>query len=306
MLFTLMTCSVALLFVGTNELYAQAQSPKSDTEEKLQSEVREVLQALQDSFNTGKSAEIVGFFIDGGELIDDQGNIYQGGDEIKELLDQFFQKFAGATVDISSESIRSVGPVVIQEGTRTTILGETASIVEFTAIMVKTAKGWKIVSLRDFTEQSLPTPGEQLQVLAWMEGDWVNEGADARVKITYRWSEDKNFLLGEFQVIKDSVVVGKTSQRIAWDPILGKPRSWLFDSDGGFSEALWTPLEDGQWILRTSAVMPDGTTGSATLTITPKEKDRILYAGTGRLIGQVLEEDFELTVVRQPPVAPGK
>jgi len=160
--------------------------------------------------------------------------------------------------------------------------------------------------MRDFPEQEAPTPGQQLQSLAWLAGEWVNEGADARVKISYRWSEDKNFLLGEFTVLKEGKATIKTSQRIAWDPLLGKPRSWLFDSDGGFSEAVWTRLEDGRWLIRSSAVLPDGTTGSANVTITPAGETRFVYAGSSRLIGENLEDDFELTIVRQPPAANGK
>jgi hypothetical protein len=53
-------------------------------------------------------------------------------------------------------------------------------------------------------------------------------------------------------------------------------------------------------------VLPDGTTGSANVTITPAGETRFVYAGSSRLIGENLEDDFELTIVRQPPAANGK
>ncbi|MGE0760361.1 MAG: nuclear transport factor 2 family protein [Pirellulaceae bacterium] len=272
----------------------------------VEKEMRTISDNLTAAFNAGKSDEIAGLFLSSGELIDEEGNIYQGQTEIKELLSQFFKKFPGVKVAIEIDSIRSVGPVVIQDGTKITTTNEVASQVQFTGVFVKTEQGWRIASLRDFPEETLPTPGEQLQILGWMVGDWINEGADARVKISYRWSEDKNFLLGEFLVLSGGKVVGKTSQRIGWDPVLGKPRSWLFDSDGGFSESVWTLLEDGRWVLRSSAVLPDGKMGSATLTISPSDESRFTFAGSSRLVGDSLDEDFELTIVKQPPTANGK
>ncbi|MFN9717575.1 MAG: SgcJ/EcaC family oxidoreductase [Planctomycetota bacterium] len=297
--------AVVIAVLQTQSLWAQA--PKAvvqgSANEGGETEIRAMFDALGSAFNSGKSADVAGFFLTGGELIDEAGNVYQGPTEIKELLDQYFQKFAGAKVTIELESVRFLGPVVIQEGTRSTTLGDATSKVQFTCVVSKTDQGYRIVSLRDFPEETLPTPGEQLQTLDWLVGDWVNEGADARVRISYQWSEDRNFLLGEFHVIDDGQVVSKSSHRIGWDPVLGKPRSWLFDSDGGFSEAVWTLLGDGRWIVRSSAVLPDGLTGSATLTITPADPGRFIYAGSSRLIGHALEDDFELTVVRKAPAA---
>ncbi len=253
-----------------------AKAPATTTsDEEIEKEVRALTDVLVTAFNEGKSDAIAGLFLPAGELIDDAGTVHQGPAEVKTLLDQFFQTFSGAKVQIEIESIRSVGPVVIQEGVRSTTRGEVTSRIQFTCVLAKTNQGWRIASLRDFPEATLPTPGEQLQSLEWLVGEWVNEGADARVRISYQWSEDKNFLLGEFQIFDEGKVVGKSSQRIGWDPVLGKPRSWLFDSDGGFSEAVWTMLEDGRWILRSSAVLPDGMTASATLTITPSDTGRL-------------------------------
>jgi uncharacterized protein (TIGR02246 family) len=301
------TAWLASLFVANLQpAAAQPRVPTNSQDGKIEGEVRDTTTRLVSAFNAGKSDEVAGLFLENGELIDERGNVYHGTGEIKAVLDQYIQKFPGAKATIEIESLRVVGPVVIQDGTRTTVHDATSSVVQFTTVFAKTAQGWRIASMRDFPEQTRPTPGELLQSLAWLEGEWVNEGTDARVKISYRWSEDKNFLLGDFTVLKDGKAAMKTSQRIAWDPLLGKPRSWLFDSDGGFSEAVWTRLEDGRWIIRSSAVLPDGTTGSANVTITPAGETRFIYAGSSRLIGEKLEDDFELNIVRRPPAAIGK
>ena len=166
----------------------------------------------------------------------------------------------------------------------------------------KAEGGWQIASLREFTADPLPTPTERLSSLSWMVGDWVNEGSDGAVKISFKWSEDKNFLLGSYLVTLDGEVRMKSEQRIGWDPLAGKVRSWLFDSDGGFAEGAWTAVEDG-WVIKSQSVNPDATTGSATLTITPVDKDHFTMKGTERIVGDAREPDFDFAIVRKPPVA---
>ncbi len=266
-------------------------------------DIRKVSEAFVAGFNAAKPEEIAALFLDDGELVDEDGVLYLGHEEIKGLLALFFERFPGVTIQDETDSIRFIGPIAIHEGTRIIIDPDgNENAIRYTAVLSKSDSGWKIASVRDFPDETPPTPGEMLQPLEWLVGEWINEGADARVSINYQWSEDGNFLLGEFTIISEGQPVGKSSQRIGWDPISGKPKSWMFDSDGGFAEANWTPTEDG-WILRSSAVLPDGQTGSARLKITLTDENRITLAGTDRFVGDAVEDDYELMIVRKPPTA---
>ncbi|MFO0896750.1 MAG: SgcJ/EcaC family oxidoreductase [Pirellulales bacterium] len=266
--------------------------------------VRKAAEQLAVAFDAGKTDEIVAMFVPQGEVIDEEGTVYQGAKEIKALLEAFFARFPGAKLSVNIESIRLLGPIAIEEGTRTitTKDGATKSQFRFLAVRVKTDAGWKLASIRDFADDPAPTAHERLQDVAWLVGDWVNEGADGKVAITYRWSEDKNFLLGEFQFNPGEGAARKSSQRIGWDPAAGKLRSWLFDSDGGFAEGVWTIVDDGV-VIKSASVNPDGTTASATVSIVPADKNRFTMAGTERIVGSDREPDFEITVVRRPPSA---
>lgn len=269
-------------------------------------EIQAVSKTLATAFNAGKADEVAALFVEKGEVIDENGVVYQGRDEIKQLLATFFQKFPGAKLTEVVESVRSVGPMVVKEGVRTITSadGSSASNIRYIATLAKANDGWKIVSIRDFPDETVPTPGEQLQMLDWIIGDWVNEGADARVKISYRWSDDKNFILGDFQVTDTEGKVNHSSQRIGWDPILGRPRSWLFDSDGGYAEGSWTAIDEG-WLINSSATLPEGGTGSAILKLAPGDNGRFVISGTNRIVNGQLENDFEITVVKNAPT-PGK
>jgi hypothetical protein len=50
-------------------------------------------------------------------------------------------------------------------------------------------------------------------------------------------------------------------------------------------------------------VLPDGTAGSATFTITPQGKDRFVWKATDRISGDALESDFEVVIARKAPPA---
>lgn len=266
-------------------------------------EIQKITLDLTNAFNGAKADDIAAMFLADGELVDEQGTVHKGQDAVKDLLKKFFAKFPGTQMEIVVDSIRLVGPVAIQEGTRFTSSkdGSNAS-VRFVSVLSKTDKGWKIASLSDFADESAAdaNPGEFLQPLNWLIGDWINEGTDARVKISYQWSEDNNFIVGDIIVNKNDQSVMKSSQRIGWDPRLNKPRSWTFDSDGGFAESTWTETEEG-WVVQSTAVMPDGLTGSANVTITLGENGRYVMSGRNRLVGNSQEPDYEITVVKKPP-----
>lgn len=295
---------VILLAATTCMLCALESSPHALAQEDPGvAEIRKESEKLATAFSGGKADEVAGMFLVKGELIDEGGTVYRGQQEIEDLVTAFFAKFPGSQMKNEIESIRIVGPVAIQEGRRETTAkdGSTATM-RYICVLSKTDQGWRIASLRDFGDESAPSPGEFLKPLAWLIGDWVNEGSDARVKIAYRWSEDKNFILGDILVTKSDQVVMKSSQRIGWDALHGSPRSWTFDSDGGFTESNWTQVDD-TWMVHASATMPDGQTGSAIVKITNGEKGRYVMTGTNRIIGNTMEEDYEITVVKQPPAA---
>jgi hypothetical protein len=266
--------------------------------------VRKSGDAMTTLFNAGKIDDLTATFVPKGEIIDEEGTVYQGQAEIKALLTAFFGKYPGAKLTRSTDSIRPVGPVAIEEGTRTitTKDGSVKSQFRYISVWVKTDRGWQLASLRDFTDDPPPTAHDHLESIAWMVGDWMNEGADGKVAISYRWSEDKNFLLGEFSLTTPEGKRHKSQQRIGWDPSIGKIRSWLFETDGGFAEGVWTVGED-EIIIKSSTVNADGSAASATMTVTTASKDRYTITGTDRIIGDNHEDDFEITVVRRPPAA---
>ncbi|MDX1947289.1 MAG: SgcJ/EcaC family oxidoreductase [Pirellulaceae bacterium] len=274
-------------------------------------DIRAATARLVKAFDAGNSAEMAAMFLPQGELIDETGTIYQGQKELAAAFAKFFEKYPGAKLAVDVESVRSLGQyLAIEEGTRYVVVkgkegDENRAHLRYSAVRVKSAGPagqWYIASCREFTADPIPTPHERLMPLSWVVGDWINEGTDGVANISYRWTEDGNFLLADFHITITGKLALKSTQRIGWDPLTGKVRSWLFDSDGGFAEGTWTMVEDG-WVVKSQTTNPDGTVGSATITISPKDKDHFTIKGTDRIIGDARAPDFEIAIARRPPVA---
>ena len=118
-----------------------------------------------------------------------------------------------------------------------------------------------------------------------------------------RWSKNKNYILRDFTLRLGQRPVMSGSQRIGWDPDRQQIRSWVFDTDGGRAEGLWSK-DDNRWIIRATGVLHDGTKGSATNIITKLDEDTFTWRSINRVVGGEATPDIdEIKVIRRPPKA---
>ena len=172
---------------------------------------------------------------------------------------------------------------------------------KYTVVYVKQDGRWLQSSLRDHSAEEPPVP-ERLKDLEWLVGDWVNESAAAVVHTTCKWSEDRHYLLRDFSVLVAGKPAMKGTQRIGWDPAAKQVRSWVFDSDGGFSEGYWSRLGD-QWMIKSHGVHHDGKPVTATMMITRLGPGTLRWSAFDRTRGgELIPEVDEFTMVRRPPM----
>ncbi len=279
---------------------AAAGETRADAEPDVAA-VRAVSESLVAAYNAGDGAKLAACFLPKAELVDDAGNVYSGLEEIAAIFQQFREEFPNATMELAIDSIRLAGDrVAVEDGTRTVKTADATAVNHYTMLYVKQDGRWLVAAARETAADPEPTPHDRLQPLAWLVGDWVNENPASAMAISCRWADNDNFLLVDFQVRVEGEVVMASSQRIGWDPQARRFRSWVFDSDGGYGEGRWTQV-DGRWILRSTATLPDGDSGSATIYIEPLDSDKFLMKGFDRIAGDVALADFEATIVRKPP-----
>ena len=261
-------------------------------------------EATVSAFNGGDAAALGGMFIADGELVDENGTVTESRTEITSLFRRFFERFPKATLEMEVTDARAVGDeMVVEEGIRRITADQAAAAqVRYVAVRLKEGARWPLASYREFSDDPQPTPTEMLASLEWIVGDWVDESPEGQTQISYGWSEDGNFLIGEYNLSVGGQAASKSVQRIGWDPVEGTLRSWTFDSDGGFSEGEWMGTDDG-WVVKSEATLPDGSIGSATVTIRPSDADHFVVESTDRIVGGAQEPDFKLVIARKPPAA---
>ena len=254
------------------------------------------------AFNEGKADVVASMFSGDCELITEDGTQYHGQEEIKQLFTQYFADYPGVKVGLDIESIRSLGDnLAVEEGTRYVgINDQPLAQVRYVATLAKQDGKWKLASVREFSD-AVPMPnGGHLEPIAWMVGDWVSEGSDVVMKISYRWDESQNFIVGTFTGMQGDQVVLKSDQRIGWDPSVGKIRSWFFDSDGGFATGYWTLLEEG-WVLKSQSTSTDGSIGFADVIISPLDENRFRMVGADRIVDNERLPGFDVIIAKAPP-----
>jgi hypothetical protein len=206
---------------------------------------------------------------------------------------------------VAISAVRTLGANLAEEDGVASVVrvpGTPAEANRYTVLYVKQDDKWLMASARDLPEVEA-APEEKLQPLAGLIGDWVDESPDALIVTSYRWADNKNFILGEFTIHVTGRPVMSGSQRIGWDPLAKVIRSWVFDSEGGFAEGTYS--HDGnRWVIKLNGVTREGEPATMTNVITFAGKDRITWQSRDRTIGGEASPDTEEFVMVRPPPAP--
>jgi uncharacterized protein (TIGR02246 family) len=185
---------------------------------------------------------------------------------------------SGDRIDAKAGTIHWVSAnVALERGTITQAEAETVATAEikFLAVWVKRDNRWLLDYLQETAGQKSSSPGK-LGDLGWMVGHWTTNGTGPRAQISVNWSAGKKYLVQKFKLELPDQQELQGEQRIAWDPVRGSIRSWLFRSDGGFAESSWSQ-EDETWIVKIQGVNASGTETSAINMWTADGPDRCWF-----------------------------
>jgi len=279
--------------------------------------VREAGGAFVRAYNAGDAGAIASLFTEDAEVINEEGLVVQGREAITALFAASFAAHPGETMEIQVDSLRFLGPDVAKEEGRARIIpgvpraedrkegraaypGGVPQSSRYTVIYIRQGGRWLQSSVREHEDKAV-TPHDRLQPLAWMVGEWVDEGSDSVVLTSTRWSEDGNFLLRDFTIQIAGKAAMKGSQRVGWDPLSKQVMSWTFDSEGGHGVAIWA-RDGNRWIVKGSGVRSDGRPATATQVYTVVNPHLVRWKSVDRTLGEQVEPDIaELAMVRKPP-----
>lgn len=289
-----------VLWVGAILLVTAPLARADDAREKA---VKEADKAFLKAYNAGDAKAVAALFTEDAEEFDEHGGAAKGRKEIEELYTEIFEDSPGSKLEITLETLRfPTDDVALATGRSklTSSGGGTPEVANYTVLYVKKDGRW----LQSFVRETLDkrvSPHERLKELAWMNGEWVDEGSDGVVFTTGHWSDDKNFLLREFTLHIGGKPALTASQRIGWDPGARQFKSWVFDSEGGHSEGYWSHDGD-RWVVKTTGVLPDGRKTAATQVFTIVNDHTVRWKVVDQSVGsQALSDDGEIILVRKPP-----
>ena len=279
-------------------------SPNSDKRSPDEETLRLTGESFVKAYDAGDAKSIAAHFTPDAEYIDEQGNIYQGRAAIEEAMTACFAEHPGCQIEFDIESIRFISPGVAVEDGATTIThsnGMESVSSRYTAVHVKADGKWLTASLRDHAPKDRRQHRSQLQQLGWLKGEWVDESDDSVVIFSCESTDNGNFLLRKFTIQIDGHESLSGTQRIGWDPLLGKLRAWIFDSEGGYSDGVWHRDED-RWVLKSTGVTADGQTASGTSIYTFIDEHTMTWQLVDHEVAGVQHHDSDVvTIVRRAP-----
>ncbi len=283
---------------------AAAAAPQPADRSADEKAIRDLDAASAKAFDAGDADAYAAFYTEDAVLITEDGERIEGRSAIAEYFTAIFQENPGDKIEFKTEAIRFLGPDTAEEEGRAVVTPAdnpaAPDTTRYTVLFVKRDGKWLQARERDEPDRRL-TPHDHLKALEWMVGEWVNESPEAVVLTKCHWTDNGNFLLRDFVVKMEGRTVMSGSQRIGWDPLSGDFKSWVFDTDGGFSEGVWTH-SGNQWMVKASGVQPDGKIASGTQVVTQLSKDRISWESRDRTLGsEALPDIDEIILVRKPP-----
>lgn len=293
---------------GKMEKASGEERPLTAAQQAEEKAIRSLAESFAKAYHEGNAKAAAAHFTSDAEYVDEHGNVAQGRSEIEDGLTEFFGDHPSCQLDFDIESIRFIAPgVAIEDGTTTMIHSEDGGAItsRYTATHVKQADGkWLTASIRDHAPKHEKTRSHaaQLKQLDWLLGDWIDEGEDSLVMFSCESVDGGNYLVRKFTVHIHGQESMSGTQRIGFDPISGKFRVWLFDSEGGYAEGTLRPDGEDRWILRMAGTNADGEAASGTSIYTLVNNHTMTWKNVDHEVaGEKLPDSDEVTIVKQAP-----
>lgn len=274
-----------------------AESPDAAT-------IRKSAEAFVSAYNAHDAKAVAELFAPKAEFTDEDGNLVQGREAIQQNFSEMFADNPDCRIELEIESIRLLTPnFAIEEGTvqGQVTPGSFQNLSTYVAVHIKADGKWSIASINDYEVEPELSAGDRLQELAWMVGEWIEEGPESVVKSVCRWDESGSYLLHDFSIQIEGSPQSSGSMRIGWDPLSQQFKSWTFDADSGYSEGLWTRTGD-EWSVCSRGVNGSGQLTTATNVFHFIDENTLTWRSYDRTVsGEPVDDVFEYVVKRQAP-----
>lgn len=257
-------------------------------------------------YETANAAALADLFLDEAMIVDPDGYATRGKAAVAAMYEAAFKDNPGLKLESKVEAIRFLTPDLVRVEGKARIAvthGDAAEFTGFTTLLARREGKWRIAEIHEYAAPAeAVTSYERLKELEWMVGDWVDESDNSRSQSSVRWADNQSFLIRTFSIHREGEKPSTGTMFIGWDPQSGQIKSWLFNSEGGHGEGLWTRTDEKEWVIKASGVLRDGRPTSATQIQTMINKDSVKVSSIDRIIGGVVAPDIvDVVMVRKAP-----
>ncbi|MEM1282298.1 MAG: SgcJ/EcaC family oxidoreductase [Chlamydiota bacterium] len=262
-----------------------------DSDSKEEQAIRGQSKAYEQAFNQGNAKAIAKLWAEDAIFIEPESGLHlEGRSEIEKDFAELFQEESNPQIEIQVKSIEitAKNKAVETGSVQISRLGEDPTQTVYKAYYEKIDQDWLLTEVREFEYEPPTSHYEHLKELEWLVGEWVDEDEDTKIVTNISWSDNRNYLTQYFTVTAEGQNIQEGKQIIAWDPSTRTIRSWIFDSDGGFGEGIWSREKD-KWSVETSFTLPDGRRASAVNSYIKDGAERYTWESTNREVaGELL------------------
>jgi uncharacterized protein (TIGR02246 family) len=271
--------------------------------------IRGGVEAFSKLYSSADAQGLAELFLDDAVLVDPEGNETKGKAALAQMYAAAFQESPGLKLETKVQEVRFLTPDVARVEGKSQLSaadGDADDFTRFSVLLVRRDGKWRIAEVREYAAPAGDlVPYDRLKDLEWMVGDWVDESDNNRVQSSVRWADNKSFLVRTYSVEMQGEKGSSGTMFIGWDPQSGQIKSWLFDSNGGHGDGLWTRTGDTEWVVKAQGVLVDGRPTSATQIHMVINKDSVKTSSIDRIIGgQVAPDILDIIMVRKAP-SPG-
>jgi uncharacterized protein (TIGR02246 family) len=289
---------LATVLLGLPAFSGQGQAPASDEQA-----VRKAAAAYFEAMNKGDLDGLMACLAPDADFIDEDGKTTRGHDALAARFKGLLPTLKGSKVAGKVASVKFLRPeVALVDGSIEVAAPDgTKDSNRYAVVWVKSGDKWVISSARDLPAEVEDVPSlsyPQLKSLEWLTGDWADDSGKGLVQIKCKWAPNKSFLVMDYEVKSEGADPMLVTQRIGWDPVNNKVRSWVFDSTGGFGEGNWQ-RDGNKWVVGASGILADGGTGGSTNIYQFKDDNTFLYRSVDREVDGQPVADVEVKFVRK-------
>ena len=277
---------------------AQLASAQNDAD---RSAIQQAVAAYEAAFNARDAKKLASLWSPEGVYVSrTSGEQVSGRQNLEQEFSTLFSLADTPKLEVITESIEFVSPNVALERGKALLIGpgDATDNTRYSAVYVRREGQWLVdrVSEEDAPEA---TSYDQLKVLEWLIGEWIDEDDQISIETECRWTKNRNYISRTYRVAGPEGVELSGLQIIGWDAKQNRIRSWLFDSSGGFISGSWTQHGD-RWSVQSVATLADGSSGSFTSLFRPIDDNRYAWQKVHRVVdGEILPNVDEVIVRRR-------